>query len=308
MKFVVFTETNSTSAHLEFYYDLTGGLNGGAWTLGASLVDTQGSWPAQRSFSSEDGCANTDGDVILGPRAHCFLRVDKVKDAHWTNASVRHILPDSKLETRYSCDLAPTAAPSVAPPPVDYGLPDAENNFAVGERTVLAMAVCPSDSPGCYTSSYPFGFCYGKVASDYECKGVGVFGYLAQVMQTASDYLESASWGQFTLATAFSPLLRLDYTGAACGDFDALATYSTRDPAAIDMMAFAAARALGSEPNQYDLNVIFMPRCDAQGFSGVGWVGAVGALLNLYAYDYDASVAHELGHNVRRAIMGGWQG
>jgi hypothetical protein len=60
------------------------------------------------------------------------------------------------------------------------------------------------------------------------------------------------------------------------------------------MMAYAAALGAGFDRASFDLNVIFIPKCSGQGFSGIGWVGVPGALQNSWLSDYDASVAHEL--------------
>jgi len=61
-----------------------------------------------------------------------------------------------------------------------------------------------------------------------------------------------------------------------------------------DMMGYAAAFDAGFDQTQYDLNVLFMPKCWGQSFAGIGWVGIEGALQNSQLLDYDASVAHEL--------------
>ena len=59
-------------------------------------------------------------------------------------------------------------------------------------------------------------------------------------------------------------------------------------------MAYAASLSAGFDRAAYDLNVMFIPQCSSQGFSGIGWVGVPGALQNSGLNDYDASVAHEL--------------
>jgi len=64
------------------------------------------------------------------------------------------------------------------------------------------------------------------------------------------------------------------------------------------MMGYAAAMAAGFDRSQFDFNVLFIPKCWAQSFAGIGWVGVPGALQNSQLNDYDASVAHELGHNL----------
>ena len=64
------------------------------------------------------------------------------------------------------------------------------------------------------------------------------------------------------------------------------------------MMAFAAARARGFDVANYDLNVVFVPRCPSNGWSGIGWIGVPGSLLFTHGFDYDSSVTHELGHNL----------
>ncbi len=63
------------------------------------------------------------------------------------------------------------------------------------------------------------------------------------------------------------------------------------------MMAYAAANAAGYDHLSYDLSIIFVPRCTSNGFSGSGYIGSPGALVYVYAIDYDQSVSHEIGHN-----------
>lgn len=52
--------------------------------------------------------------------------------------------------------------------------------------------------------------------------------------------------------------------------------FSGKSSTALDVMAYAAAKSQGYDIADYDLNIIFTPRCPGIGWSGVGWVGAPG--------------------------------
>mmetsp|Transcript_28210 Transcript_28210/g.36471 ORF Transcript_28210/g.36471 Transcript_28210/m.36471 type:complete len:618 (+) Transcript_28210:151-2004(+) len=87
------------------------------------------------------------------------------------------------------------------------------------------------------------------------------------------------------------------YSGGSCGSVEGLDYFSGGSAKAMDVMAYASARAQGYDINNYDLNIIFTPRCPAIGWSGVGWVGAPGSLLYIFGHNHDASASHEIGHN-----------
>jgi hypothetical protein len=113
-------------------------------------------------------------------------------------------------------------------------------------------------------------------------------------MSTTANFFRKQSWGALQFSWSITPIIKLPYNGNACGSRTALAAWSGGDPSAIDMMAFAAASARGFNRNSFDFQLIFVPICRATGWSGIGWIGAPGAVIWTYAVDYDGSVAHEM--------------
>ena len=193
-------------------------------------------------------------------------------------------------------------------PLIDEKLNDPVTTYAVGNKKMLVIIACPQDSPDCASQSYPYGYCYGKVASVHGCSDAGVNGYVSTVMSTTNTYFESASWRTLRMSTTVTPILKLPYSGSQCGANPTLKFWAGGDPDAFDMMAYAAARARGYEVSDFDFNLIFMPRCPATGWSGIGWIGVPGAILWTYGYDYDSSASHEVGHNLganHASIMSG---
>lgn len=89
MKYVVYTIPGTTSVQLEIYVDLTDGMDGGAWQLAHSFLDSKGVMPALAVVPSQ--CPIQSGDTVLGSRYSCILRSDG-GEIHWKKASIRHIL------------------------------------------------------------------------------------------------------------------------------------------------------------------------------------------------------------------------
>jgi hypothetical protein len=178
------------------------------------------------------------------------------------------------------------------------GLPDASTNYVLGVKTILTIPIVPTDgdTADIQTQSYPRGYNYNLVQSAH---GSSISSYLTACMQKNSDYYASNSWNQMSFNPTITPVMKVAYTGATCGNFDALDFWNGKSATALDMMAFAAAEAAGYARANYDLHVIFIPKCGGLKFGGVGWVGLPGALQNSQYKDYDAAVAHEIGHNVR---------
>jgi hypothetical protein len=79
-------------------------------------------------------------------------------------------------------------------------------------------------------------------------------------MQTANDFMESASWGEFTLDWTTTPILQIAYRGPTCGDNEPLDWWGDKDPSALDVMAIAKAETLGYAYDDFDFNIQFMPR------------------------------------------------
>jgi hypothetical protein len=90
MKLVVYTIPGTQNVQLEFWLDLTDGLNGGDWNLVHSYVDRPGEWLSPQTVPA--ACPLQNGDTVLGGRASCTLRADG-GEVHWKKASARHIVP-----------------------------------------------------------------------------------------------------------------------------------------------------------------------------------------------------------------------
>jgi hypothetical protein len=168
---------------------------------------------------------------------------------------------------------------------------EVDNTYVVGTKSVLVLPICPSDSPNCLTADKPFGYCYGLMQTDHGCAsdGSSVTSYLKQVMETNSNFFEVGSWGQLSFNATVAPVLQVDYLGASCGNYQALTNGYFEG---LDGMAFAAAADL--LPRSYDVEaydhwLVFMPGCSELGYSGIGWVGKPGSLLNLVNPSYDDS-------------------
>jgi hypothetical protein len=89
------------------------------------------------------------------------------------------------------------------------------------------------------------------------------------------------------LQTTFTPPLKLAYSGASCLTVSPLNYWAGQSPTALDMMAFAAALKAGYNRANFNFNVVFVPRCTGTGFSGIGWIGAPGALIYTYAVGFE---------------------
>ena len=179
------------------------------------------------------------------------------------------------------------------------GLFDAETSYAVGAKTVIVIPVLPSD--GLESDVAPKGYNYGLVASAH---GGSIEAYIDAVMVTTNAFYERNSFAgssnpsKMSLVSTVTQVYNVNYLSASCGSVKPLEFWGDQSVTAIDMMAFAAASAY-SPTEAFDFQVVFMPKCTGLGFSGLGWVGLPGTLQHLYAADdYDASVAHELGHNL----------
>jgi hypothetical protein len=179
-------------------------------------------------------------------------------------------------------------------------LVDLVNSYAVGTKSLLAIATYPSDASNGGTQSFPYGYCYGKVQSQFGCSsdGSSAVAYLKRALATSSNFYKESSWDKMRLAVTVTPLLRTTYRGASCGSFEPLDYWSGGSASALDVAAYAAAKTRGFNRASFDFNVVFMPRCPTLSFSGIGWIGAPGSLINLFANDFDASVSHEIGHNL----------
>lgn len=201
-----------------------------------------------------------------------------------------------------------TEGHSMPKPPIPVGgsaveqpqLVDLVNSYAVGTKSLLAIATYPSDASNGGTQSFPYGYCYGKVQSQFGCSsdGSSAVAYLKRALATSSNFYKESSWDKMRLAVTVTPLLRTTYRGASCGSFEPLDYWSGGSASALDVAAYAAAKTRGFNRASFDFNVVFMPRCPTLSFSGIGWIGAPGSLINLFANDFDASVSHEIGHNL----------
>ena len=167
--------------------------------------------------------------------------------------------------------------------------------YAVGEKTMLIVPACFSDQD----CDIAFASLSGSAISDQG----DIMGYLEAVVGRANDYFDVASFHQFRLkATVAAPVKLTDVSSSTCGSFNHLGWYYG-DWSSVDSMdarAYAAAQQQqGLYTHHYNFWVTVIPRCTGYSFSGIGWVGAPGVLLNLYsAHSYDPAFVHELGHNL----------
>ena len=258
-----------------------------------------------------DGGASVRGALVSGAAAALDLSFDLV--APPASAEVHRrlqttmgkpLMPDADLvkEARGGADGGVGSASTT--------LGDDTNTYARGTKKVLVMPVLPSD--GSASAAAPKGFNYGLVASAH---GGSITSYISAVMSSTASFYTRNSWGALTLTSTITPVLTLNYLSADCGTATPLSFWSDKtQTGAIDMMAFAAAGARGyAATTSYDFQVVFMPECSAAPWSGIGWVGVPGTVQNLYTADnYDASVAHEIGHNLgakhASIMLGGTRG
>ncbi|KAH8068673.1 tRNA-Phe hydroxylase [Aureococcus anophagefferens] len=139
-----------------------------------------------------------------------------------------------------------------------------------------------------------------RLDDKYTKRVVGEKTLLISVVDLANDFYAEASWGNFSLAVTYTPILEVDYDQSTCDDndeIDWLGGGYDGDPDAFDVMAATASLAAGYDREDYDFNVVVIPYCQGNGAAGTGYVSQAGAFLNLAAYNYDPSFIHELGHN-----------
>ena len=127
----------------------------------------------------------------------------------------------------------------------------------------------------------------------------GIVPYLEAVVGFANSYFAVSSWSLLELSpTVAEPVHLSGVTSSNCGSHDHLGWSGLGD--AIDAKAYAAAcSAQGHCISNFDFRMVVIPRCTGYGFSGIGWVGAPGFLLNMYyGSGLDPSFIHEFGHNL----------
>ncbi|KAJ8605632.1 hypothetical protein CTAYLR_000112 [Chrysophaeum taylorii] len=167
---------------------------------------------------------------------------------------------------------------------------DKDTDYVKGTKKILVIPVCASDhSTGCAGR-----FNYNKIQSDH---GGNVKGYLAQMISVANAFFDENSFGDFQLQATITDPYSLGYTQSGCGSIEALDYWTGSSTSALDAMAFAAAENDNYKLSDFDFTAVVMDYCSGIGWSGIGWVGYPGCALNLRAFNYDASFAHELGHN-----------
>ena len=168
-----------------------------------------------------------------------------------------------------------------------------EPTYTRGLKSMLVIPACPA--AGC--------------SFDITGYDGDVVKYLKAVVDFANGHLFDASWGllQFD-ATIVQPVLLAGYSQADCRKWDTNRDgplgYSTfqADPSALDMRAFAQVEQdYGLDFTDFDFYAVVMPYCSAIGWSGIGWVGQPGFVLNLRrgsSSNLDPAFVHELGHNL----------
>ena len=190
----------------------------------------------------------------------------------------------AKLEASYDCDCTGCACQF--------------DDYTRGTKSVLVIPIYPKDGNAA-ADTYPKGFCYDRVRDDHGCD---IQSYTEQTMSVMNNFYKNQSWGQMSLEWTITPPMQINYTSETCGNHEGLAYHygpsSESYATALDVLAYEAAALAGYDFSSYTFQTVVMPMCSAQGFAGVGWVGTYGTLINLYAYDYDAAFAHEIGHNL----------
>lgn len=91
VKFIVKTEPDGKSVHLELYRDLTEGADGGTWEKVAEYTDN-GNWAQSDSgVNVLKRCGYPANKVLLDPGTSVFIRNDKVSDVEYKSFSIREI-------------------------------------------------------------------------------------------------------------------------------------------------------------------------------------------------------------------------
>lgn len=91
VKFIVRTNLDGKSVHLELYRDLTNGKNGGTWEKVADYTDT-GSWAqTDTGVNVKKLCGYEAGSVLTNAGTSVFVRNDAIKKVQYKLFSVREI-------------------------------------------------------------------------------------------------------------------------------------------------------------------------------------------------------------------------
>eukprot|EP00633_Aureoumbra_lagunensis_P007374 CAMPEP_0197323350 /NCGR_PEP_ID=MMETSP0891-20130614/70465_1 /TAXON_ID=44058 ORGANISM="Aureoumbra lagunensis, Strain CCMP1510" /NCGR_SAMPLE_ID=MMETSP0891 /ASSEMBLY_ACC=CAM_ASM_000534 /LENGTH=987 /DNA_ID=CAMNT_0042815977 /DNA_START=1700 /DNA_END=4664 /DNA_ORIENTATION=+ len=172
---------------------------------------------------------------------------------------------------------------------------DTPLNHATGTKKIIYIPVCQKEYGfGCNTGT---GFNYGLTSSTH---GSNLTLYLQKLHEVSNEFFLSNSYGQLQLAATILEPLQLDYAYASCDTLTPLDYWGSRSSSALDFMTYAKVKEVHGIDvvKDFDFNVIVNRYCPGFSWSGIGWIGFPGLALNLRAFDYDASMIHELGHNL----------
>ena len=168
-------------------------------------------------------------------------------------------------------------------------------DYTLGEKEILIIPAVPEDQCGDDGAAV---FAGGLV----DTYG-GIINYLQAAVEFANTFFDEASWGSFRLKpTIVAPVCVAGFTYAGCGSFgDRALGWNSYDPVsdALDTLAIAACEdQRGLSPLDFLFYGVVIPGCEGIAWSGLGWVGSPGFVINLNANSLDPSLLHELGHNI----------
>ncbi|KAH8076376.1 3'-tRNA processing endoribonuclease [Aureococcus anophagefferens] len=169
---------------------------------------------------------------------------------------------------------------------------DEVTDYVTGAKSLLIVPVCYNDE-SCDESWDSLGL----IASAHDGDP---YAYFEEVVSVLNAYADQSSFGRVSFEATYADMVTLDTVSVGqCGSIDSINYWSGGDNA-YDTLSYPVlndAGTYGSVPEDWDYVVIMLPGCDSLSWSGIGWVSYPGTAQSVYAYDYDASVAHELGHN-----------
>ena len=145
-------------------------------------------------------------------------------------------------------------------------------------------------------SSIASGWSYGDLLNN--ATEHTVHSYMDRLMRGVNGYIDKWSWGEAGFTWTITPPLRLTTVSSGeCGLPNALG-YISNTPYSYDVLAYAAAAALGFNHDDYDFFITAIPNCLYLPFVGKGYISEPGIILNA-ALDLEADVrgvVHEIGH------------
>ena len=169
---------------------------------------------------------------------------------------------------------------------------DAVTDYVTGTKSLLLVPICYYDE-GCDAG-------WGGLSLVAGDHGGDAHAYLEQVAATFGAYAASSSGGRVEFKATVSEMVTLSTVSRAqCGEIGSI-NYWQGGSGAYDTLAYEVLNALGTYgavPGSWDFVAIMIPNCWNLYWGGIGWVSHPGTAQNVGGWNYDASLAHELGHN-----------